>query len=208
MGVKRFKYVFFILICMIVFPFTIHAECDYQRQAELSRLASNVQLTYVYTETGFSVIMTNLTKDLYAVDMYSKVIPGGEEKTFSYASGTVRFDIYTTDSSCSKEKLLTKTITLPTINSLSFRDECKQYPNFKYCQLWGNFAADDSTFDSELVKYKKERAARLATSKGNEIDVLDIILDIIKNNGFVLIFIGVVLVITGLYYFVIKKVRK
>ena len=33
-------------------------------------------------------------------------------------------------------------------------------------------------------------------------------LDIIKNNGFVLIFIGVVLVITGLYYFVIKKVRK
>ena len=75
MRFKKIKYVLFTLICMCVTPLITHAECDYQRQAELARLASNVQLTYTYnSDSGFQVIMTNLTSDLYAVNNYGQTI--------------------------------------------------------------------------------------------------------------------------------------
>ena len=59
----RVKYVICALICMCVTPTFVHAKCDYQRQAELSRIASNVQLAYTYDSTEFTVFVSNLTID-------------------------------------------------------------------------------------------------------------------------------------------------
>lgn len=199
MRVKQIKYVIFTLICMCVTPLITHAECDYQRQAELARLASNVQLTYTYnSNSGFQVIMTNLTSDLYAVDDYGKRINGGGEKIFESSSGTVNFDIYATDRSCSG-KLVTKSINLPSINVYSYYDECKQYPNFKYCQLWGEFSVTNDQFTKELESYKEEVDESLTSADSGNSEVLEIILETLSNNAFMFIFLGCVVVIVIIY---------
>ena len=208
MRFKQVKYVLFTLICMCVTPLITHAECDYQRQAELARLASNVQLTYTYnSNSGFQVIMTNLTSDLYAVNNYGQTIYGGEEKTFNYSSGTISFDIYATDSSCSTGKLLTKSVTLPTLNAYSYYDECKQFPNFKYCQLWGDFSVTHDQFMKEFESYKEDVNASLTSADDGDSEVLEIILETLSNNAFMFIFLGCVIIIVVIYSR-LKKRRK
>lgn len=204
--VKQIKYVIFVLICMCVTPLITHAECDYQRQAELSRLASNVQLSYVYNKgTGFQVIMTNLTNDLYAVDMYGQIINGGAERTFSYASGTVSFDIYATDKSCSDNKLLTKTIDLPILNAYSNSDECKSYPGFRYCQVWGSFSITQEQFTQELEEYKKEVNDSFTIADDGDLNVLKIILDTLSKNVFMFVFLGSLIIVVIIYLQVKKR---
>lgn len=201
MRFKQLRYVIFILICMCVMPLITHAECDYQRQAELARLASNVQLTYTYnSNSGFQVIMTNLTAELYAVDSYGQIIHGGDERTFDYSSGTVSFDIYAVDSACSTDKLLTKSLTLPTLNAYSYYDECKQFPNFKYCQLWGNFSVTHDQFMKELESYKQDmRSSLLSADNNSNPEILEIILSVLSNNSFMFIIFGCVIVIFIIY---------
>ena len=197
MRFKRIKYMLFALICMCVTPLITHAECDYQRQAELSRLASNVQLTYTYSqENGFEIIMTNLTNDLYAVDMYGQIISGGAERTFNYASGSYSFDIYSNDSACRGESLLRKSINLPTMNEYSYYDECKQYPNFKYCQVWGSFSIDQDQFMTEFEQYKTSVEDKKNESVEKENGVFEVVFDILKNNLFMFIFLGCVILLT------------
>ena len=69
----RVKYVICALICMCVTPTFVHAKCDYQRQAELSRIASNVQVAYTYDSVEFTVFVSNLTSDLYITDNYDEI---------------------------------------------------------------------------------------------------------------------------------------
>lgn len=205
MRFKQIKYVIFALICMCVTPLITHAECDYQRQAELSRLASNVQISYVYNDGGgFQVIMNNLTPDLYAVDMYNNVIYGGEEKTFNYTSGTVSFDIYATDTSCSTDRLLTKTVNLPTLNVFSTYDECKSYPGFKYCQVWGNFSISDEQFQAALDGYVQNMNSKLSDIS-EQTNTLQVIIDVLRNNSFMFIFFAVIILLTVIITCVRKR---
>lgn len=197
MRFREVKYLFFALICMCVTPLITRAECDYQRQAELSRLASNVQLAYTYDGTNFTVYMTNLTPDLYAEDNYGRIYYGdGNEKTFNFHSDTVRFDIYSNDSACRGEKLLRKTINLPTINAYSLYDECKQYPNFKYCQKWGNFTITQEQFNLSLNNYKQELNAKVQSQIEEKSSVWEIILETLQNNVPMFIFFGVIIGLT------------
>lgn len=207
MKVKQIKYVIFALMCMCVTPLITHAECDYQRKAELSRMASNVQLSYIYDANyGFQVILTNLTNDLYTIDNYGNVIYGGKEHSFDFASGKISFDIYSSDSNCSG-KLTTKSIDLPTVNSFSYYSECNQYPQFKYCQLWGDFAISDEQFNVELKEYKNNINKKTYTKNDKE-SVLDVVLDVFNKNLFMIIFFGIVIIVTVIIKIVCLKRKK
>ncbi len=205
MRLKKLKYGIFALICMCVAPLITRADCDYQRQAELSRLASNVQLTYVYSDSGFQVIMTNLTSDLYAVDYYGQRIDGGEEKVFEYSSGTVSFDIYAVDSSCTTKKLNTKTVTLPTINIYSYYTECKRFPNFKYCQLWGNFSITEEQFMAAIEEYQEELISNLTVAESEETNTLDVVLETLEENWFMFVIFGVAIIFIIIFTLVRKR---
>ncbi len=204
---RYLKLLLFTIICMFITPIITHAECDYQRQAELSRLASNVQLAYTYSETnGFQVIMTNLTNDLYATDLYDRVIAGGKEQVFNYASGSYGFDIYSNDPACHGIKLIRKTITLPVFNVYSLYDVCQQYPNFKYCQVWGNINIDHSQFMSEFNAYKKNvLSEKQSITKEEETSVLDKILEVLKNNIVMIAILSGIIVVTIIVIIVTKK---
>ena len=205
------KYLVFAFICLCIMPFAVRAECDYQRYAELSRLASNVQIAYTYDTAKFTVYVSNLTSDLYITDNYGREFYGdGKEKTFNFASGTINFDIHSNDSDCKGEKLLRKSITLPTINLFATFPECNQYPNFKYCQNWGALGISDEQFYSEFNKYKQELSQNVLYSAdlNGESDVFDSILDILNNNKYMIIFLGVVGGITLIIVLIKKKLHK
>lgn len=163
------KYMFFALTCMCVMPLVTHAECDYQRQAELSRLASNVQFAYtadIGDKIAFDLTVTNLTDDLYMVDSYGNYFTG-EETTLTYSGAdmsgfgsgeTVTFIIYSNDANCYGTKILTKYITFPEYNLYSNMDECTNNPTFKYCQFWLNTSSLTLTqFYSEYEAYIEEQ---------------------------------------------------
>lgn len=186
---RNLKYYVFTIICIIMFPIIGHAECSYERQAELSRIASNVQLSYTYDETnGFIIYMTNLTSDLYAEDSHGKKINGGQEYSESAASSSYSYVIYSNDSNCYGDKLVTKSITIPTLNAFSFSDECKAYPNFKYCQKWGSFDLTSDQFEQALNKYKGEVEKKRKTTVESE-NVWKIILNVLSENVFVICFL-------------------
>ena len=78
MGLKIFnKYLIFFIICFFLNPIISNAECSYERQAELSKIASNVQIAYSYeNDMGnpvFSVNIINITNDIYVLE-HLKVI--------------------------------------------------------------------------------------------------------------------------------------
>ena len=206
---KRIRYLLCVLICMCVTPTFVHARCDYQRQAELSRIASNVQLAYTYDSTEFTVFVSNLTSDLYMTDNYGKIYYGdGKEKTFHFASGTVNFNIYSNDSNCKGEKLLRKSITLPTPNAFAGYPECNQYPNFKYCQNWGELAISSEQFYSEFSKYKQSLSQKLLEGENSNLNILDTILDVLNANSFMFIFLGIIGGVTLIIVFIRKKIHK
>lgn len=193
---RRFKYFTFMLFCMIMCPLVSNAECSYERQAELSRIASNVQLSYTYDKTnGFTVYVTNLTSDLYASTSSGETVIGGKEYTFNYFSGiTLEFKIYSNDYSCHGEEITKKYISLPTYNYLSDSQECKQYPNFKYCQSWGSFNVTGEQFDQALNEYKNEVKSKRKIAIEKE-DYLQIVLDVLRSNIFMICFLGILIVI-------------
>ena len=151
--IKKIKYILFTLVCVFITPLVTRAECNYQRQAELSRLASNVQFSYTYditTGVDFTLYMTNLTDDIYIVDEFGNVFNGAGEKSKLYSSNTVsgfqqgnqvRFEIYSNDNECKNYLIMNKYVNFPKFNIYSTLDECKQHPSFKYCQIWADTAS-------------------------------------------------------------------
>ncbi len=204
---KQVKYLIFTLVCTFIFPMISHGECNYQRQAELSRIASNVKINYNYTlnETNnlqFVINITNLTDDIYLKQDDLNIITGTGEKQINvgYAS-SIKYDIYSNDSSCKDEFLLTKYITIPTVNTLADTDLCKNNSNFKYCQRWGNYSISYNELLNQFNLYKKNLEKK-SDSKNNTFQIL---IDYFNNNKFMIAFFGIVILCTIIYYIFNKK---
>lgn len=214
MKVKQIKYVIFALMCMCVTPLITHAECDYQRKAELSRMASNVQFSYTYDENiDFTVNITNIIDDIYVSyfnpgTLSNEILNGVGEKSIQVGAGvTIGFEIYSNDPNCRGDKLLTKYVSTPSPNRFYQFDECKKYPNFKYCQLWLNTAIDISQFREEFNKYETSLIQK-NTNEVSNLKVLDEILLFVKDHSFIFIFgfsIMLLLVVTIIMIRVVKR---
>ena len=155
------KKTFLLLALSILFllPLNVKAECNYERQAELSRIAANVQLSYTYKIENdnvptFYVNVLNVSDDIYVVDQENNYQAQGAESTFRYTGGTAKYDIYSKDPNCYGEKLLTQYVTMPVFNSYSTSEECKEVTNFKYCQAWLDTEITEDEFLEAIKAYK------------------------------------------------------
>lgn len=160
---RVYKYLFVFLGSLFMFPLVSNAACSYERQAELSKIASNVQFSYTYDIVNgnpqFTVNIVNLTNDIYLEntnDISRQIISGIGEKTISGVNGrTMNFTIYSNDNNCRGEKIVTKYLNIPKYNDLSNNEECKKNPNFKYCQVWAdNENITIKQFETNLEEYK------------------------------------------------------
>lgn len=207
---RVYKYLFVFLGSLFIFPLVSNAQCSYERQAELSKIAANVKFSYTYDTTNgfptFNVIITNLTNDIYVEhtnDMFGSIISGVGEKQFSSTNGdNLTFDIYSNDNNCRGTKIMTQYLNLPKYNDLSNREECKENPDFKYCQVWNdNENITSENFDTSLKKYKNDHED---TQKTNDSDVWSKIKIFLLQNKIILITSGIciiILVIYGVYRF-------
>ena len=185
----RFKFLF--LLCLVLFPFGVKAECDYQRKADLQKIASNVQINSSYRLNEnrvpiFTIELSNITPDIYVVDNYGKTITTDSNKVFEvYDGASVKYDIYSADINCHGYKITTKYVKLQPYNRFFTFDECKEYPEFKYCSLWYKTDMNNSDFYRLLEDYKKDN------STVDENDVTEVN----YTNLVIFVFIGILLII-------------
>ena len=210
---KKIFYIIFVFICMTPFITKVSADCDYQRLAELSKIANNVKLSYNYdSNANFTVTLTNLTNDIYVTyynpgTLGTVMLSGATEQNVNVGAGTtLTFDIYSSDPNCSGKKLVTKYISTPFYNYYSTYDECKENPNFKYCQRWLNVWLTNSQFENEFVKYKQDIA--LANQKSvQDNSVWSTILNFFRDNVLILS-VGLGIVILIIILVVIKRLPR
>lgn len=195
-----------ILLCFLSFMFisNVYASCDYQKEAELSRIASNVQISYTYKiiddRASFDVTLTNLTKDIYVSG--SSYINTNGEYTTTYDQGQkLTFKFYSNE--CGDKLLLTKYLTLPTYNKYYSTDECKESPKFKYCEMWDNL-------DISEIKFQEEYDNYTYTKKNNqsvEDEYKNVLLDVMSSHikEIIVSIIGVIILIIILILKLNKK---
>ena len=203
MLVGKIKYILVMIIIFII-PGIVQAECSYERTAELSRIASNVQFSYDYDDDlNFNVTISNLTNDIYITDDSMNFFSGTGEKNMNYINGTsISYSIFSNDPSCKDEKLLTKYVNLPSYNYYYSSDECQRYPNFKYCTLWGATDIDVEQFESELAKYINSDDV-----VNNEVKKNNLWLDFLEDNKVQIIVCLIGIIVIALI-FVVRRIRK
>lgn len=209
---KYVKYCIVFIIGMSILPFIAHAECDYQRKAELSRIAGNVKLAYEYDvkeELKFSVKITNITNDIYLVDGLNNTFSGSSEMSHRYKDGqTVRYTIYSNDNNCRGEELLTQYISLPYYNIYHDYSSCKLHPNHNYCKMWSDTRAV-SRDKFEQVMYAETLKKNIASINEEENETfVDNILDFINEYKFIIIITGVVILIIVIGLLIRRHIRK
>lgn len=220
---KKIKYLLLFAVIWLL-PNVVHAQCSYERVAELSRMASNVQLSYSYDFKDhnpiFRVTATNLTNDIYMTT--SGNIPdengqapwsftGTGEKNIYFADGAyATFQFYSNDRNCLGEELLTSYINLPLYNSYSTTDECQKHPYFKYCKMWsGDNAVETSKFTNEYNEYKN----LVETAQENEKNKKQSFLDILTNslpfsNLYIWIVVGMLIILLVVFVNLTAKRRR
>ena len=203
---KYVKYCIMFMIGMGILPLVTHAECSYERQAELSRIAGNVQFNYEYDlnqELMIETTISNVMPDIVVVDNESTVFTNFESKKRYYGGETIRYDIYSKDTSCGTDSLLTKYVNLPTFNQFSLLDECIKYPDFGYCQMWGDFGISYETFKKELSKYEKKLEANNKTK--NEGEKFSLMVFFEENKVMIILMLIVLVMLIGLFILKTKK---
>lgn len=205
---RVYKYLFVFLGSLFMFPLLTNAQCSYERQAELSKIAANVKFSYTYdtsnSEPTFTVYIANITNDIYVEDGYGEVFTKDTNKTYTHGQ-SIDFYIYSRDNNCYGEKLMNQYITIPNFNVFSTYSECKNHPEFKYCQAWidaGNEFSKDE-FTAELNKYTKITNIQNVSKKTNSLEMFK---QFVQNNKITLIIslIAVVVLVIAIY---IKKRR-
>lgn len=203
-----YKYLFVFLGCMFIFPLVSNAQCSYERQAELSRIAANVKFSYTY-EVGteypkFYITVSNVTDDIYVIDEYNGIdIRGNEERTISSDDITSNFLIYSNDVSCRDELLLTRYVNVPKFNEFSQKKECKENPDFKYCEIWGAVPGSDDEFYKELDKYKEKQLSELEKKENETFNIFSFF----KENKNILLTIGISIFVLITSLILIKRRR-
>lgn len=211
---KKINYLIVFVFCLCLFPMMSKAECSDARTSELSKIASNVRLSYNYVPTisnqvsiSYAVTLTNLTNDIYVKDSEDNVIFGTGERVLNYStSGRITYNIYSNDANCKNVKLFTQYVNLLTYNDFAETSECQEHPDFKYCKMWDNLSIDTDEFYDEYDKYLDDRSSDdEVIASDDKKDVKDIILD--YKNDFIIGLIGI-LVIIALIIIRRKKVNR
>ncbi|MBR2708417.1 MAG: hypothetical protein IKE90_03165 [Bacilli bacterium] len=160
MGVK-YKYLFIVFLSLM--PLTIRAQCTDSRRAELNKIASNVKFNYSYNvsqdrDVQFSIIISNVTPDIYVVDNR-----GNQYRNFEniISSQSTEFEIYSSDSNCN-EMILTRSLSLPTYNTFSKLDECNNNTSY-LCNIWYDTGYyDQRDFIQALKNEKKGKQSNIS----------------------------------------------
>ena len=196
---QTLKGVFVLLLVAILFPALVKTDCSYERQAELSKIAGNVQFDTEYQFDGeymnFEVHISNIQNDIYVV---------GDDDTKIYSDKTIVYEnsgfdseyrIDSNDHTCPGVLLMKRNVFIPHFNAYAKSSLCETYPEFKYCYLWSDTKSiSKEEFEDEMRNYL---ANKMPYSADNNLETKDFIL---ANLGkIIIIIVGIVIVILLFY---------
>ena len=208
---NRYVNYFLVLVfCLFVSPLVSYASCDDSRLAELSKIASNVQFSYSYdvvlNRPEFKVNMSNITSDIYVVDSFENVFTGFEASYGYQFINTITYDIYSNDINCQGEKLMSKSVNIPSYNKYSMYKECEDHRDLALCQVWAYYEFEnDDIFYNIIKESNKIKKATDIKKDTNNNSFLDDIIDFIMSNLFVIILVFLLMFI---YIILIIRRRK
>ena len=204
---KIIKYLFVSIILMMIFPIVTNAECNYERLAELSKIAGNVKLSYTYNVVDnkpiFTVNIVNVTNDIYVKDeLYENVFTQFENNhTYDFNGETIDYNIYSNDPNCKGELVYKTQLSLPTFNEYSNRTECEKNPKFKFCQKWLNTKeVDVAEFYTKYESYLDDNNNDIKNAEKE-----NTFLNFISNNRLLIIFVIICIIILPFLIFVKRK---
>lgn len=204
---KRIKYLFFTLFIFLVTCINVDAEvCDSSDIKRLKEEAKNVVFTYEYDyeKSGmglynqYNLSVNGLTDELYAVayktveeSTYFYYIPStGGSTTGSISSGEISFNVYSVN--CDN-KLLNKTkYKLPIFNVYSLDEECIGKEDLDVCLEFVDENITLEKFSKAIDEYNSRNDGKL---KNN----------FLKDNMYLLIGVGCVVVLVVIVLFVLKR---
>jgi hypothetical protein len=155
-----------LFIIVLLLPFTsVKAECSLSQVSRLTKIANNVNITYVFDENDkatYDITITNLTKEIYLLDTTNN-------KKYSYSSKnkeivisnvpngtTLKFSIYAVDRKCYTEKLVSKTISLPAYNPYYKNPLCQEASAHPLCQRFTKTSVTEEEFKKIIDEYLKK----------------------------------------------------
>lgn len=185
------KYFYLLILLFIFSPNKISAQCEIGEYSKLSKIANNVNVSYTYNKekNSFTLILTNITKEI--VVSYNDVdyMEDIEMKLDNIKSGNHKIDIYATDKNCVEDVLTTKNIFLPYYNKYSENKECEGN-NSTYCNRWLKSEIDYKTWYSNITNLKQEEKIETIDEKRPETymdKVRDFILNIYVNYYYIIL---------------------
>lgn len=209
---KLFCQYLLIFSIFTLMPSIAYAECSYEREAELSRIAANVGFSYNYEMVSgypeFTVNITNISDDIYVIDSQGNIFSHNKEFNPKYSHGKkITYDIYSNDNNCKSEKILTTYVSLPFFNQYSMLSECKEYAEFNLCSLWYNTASyTEEEFYDELEKYKVSSSHK---EESEEKTLFERIKEVfMEKTNFVYLILSIVGIVMLIGIYVVRKVRK
>lgn len=201
-----------LVLLFVLMSINVYAKCETSELERLKVLAEKVEFTYDYkigNDINFSITATNLNSELkvliiedYYMDDYQE-FKYNKNKTYTLNNFKNNEKVLVTikgyvKNECSGETVLTKYVNLPYYNNFASSQECKLYPDFKYCATLLENSINKETFDSELEKYLNSNLQEEEPPK-------------VKEDGiFLYVVVGIlfIVVLIIIIIMVVKKKRK
>lgn len=210
---RVYKYLFVFLGSLFMFPLVSNAECSYERQAELSKIASNVGFSYTYevdkqNTPQITAVINNITDDIYIEDGDGNVFRGQGEKTRKCANDeTIMFRIYSNDLNCKGELILTKYLNIPYFNEYSNYPACVEHGEYSLCTPWANTKSiSREDFDSLMFDYDTQQIKNdVANEKEN--NIYEFLKSYIQKNQilFTFVLVAIILLIVIVVYRFLRR---
>lgn len=195
------KKVAFMFVLFFVMTTSIKASCDDEEVVRLSKIANNVTTSYRYNEETktFELTFTNLTKELVITNLSNNQIYN-EDVEFTIKnlkSGSYKFNITSSDTSCTGETMVTKFISLPYYNEYHDSVYCKGIENYSYCIKWVQEKISEDDLKKKTTEYRESLNKKVKTEVIEE-TTLDKVIKTIQKIYVKYYYIILPLIITGL----------
>ena len=207
------KKILFFVIALLSPMIVNAASCSDVEYANVSKLASNVKLSYEYkidenNNITYIITFTNLTSDMRILDnklvkIYQGFRTGGDFSHISNVGGSYNYEIYSIKCGA---KLTNKTIHIPNYNKLAIDKRCNGLEEYNVCNRWSDYTADEEKFEKDLKAakedYKKKNDAKKANAK-REPTFMDRLIRFVAK--YIVIIVGALLILILLGNLIYKK---
>ena len=176
---KRVYALIVIIISFMFIPSRVSASfCDYTELARLKNIASNINMSYNYSEKNedaiFNITFSNFKEGIKMIDATNNLTYRYDvNKQFEFTldgyndGKTYRFDIYAENTECESAKLLSLYANLPFYNKYYVNPICDEIESYNLCQKWYQHGLSNEEFIKRVKDYKTSLTIKHNENKTN-----------------------------------------